>query len=195
MVNVEKERWEEIVETIGRYWDLGEFCVGIILPVLTEQVQVPIWWVITSIRDILDLIRWVVHPISHNRSYPPFCTHLYPPSLFLVPSSGIITEHKVKFSLSNITCHNHEAIPSTVFIEHGMYQVQHTLATAFTKYSTHCVQHRPGTVYTKYRIHPGVSLDTLFSRLHVGPWMMCQVLACHSTRSTATSKLSMRAEW
>jgi len=68
-----------------------------------------------------------------------------PLSLFLVQNSNIITEHKVKLSLSISPCHNHELTPSTAHTEYSIYQVQHTPSTAYTKYSIHWVQHTPST--------------------------------------------------
>jgi len=55
-------------------------------------------------------------------------------SLFLVLNSNIITEHKVKLSLSISPCHYHELTPSTAYTEYSIHRVQHTLSTAYTEY-------------------------------------------------------------
>jgi len=57
-----------------------------------------------------------------------------PISLFLVHNSNIITEHKVKLSLSISPCHDHELTPSTAYTEYSIHRVQHTLSTAYTQY-------------------------------------------------------------
>jgi len=71
-----------------------------------------------------------------------------PISLFLVHNSNIITEHKVKSSLSISPCHDHEL----------------TQSTAYTEYSIHLVQHTP----SKY---PRLFVFPSFSWLWVDPWM------------------------
>jgi len=64
-------------------------------------------------------------------SYPVISSRLFassfPMSLFLVPNSTIIAEHKVTSSLSISPCHNHELTPSTSI--HGLH---HTPSTAST---------------------------------------------------------------
>jgi len=62
-------------------------------------------------------------------------------SLFVVHNSTIITEHKVKSSLSISPCRDDELTPST-----SIHRVQHTPSTAYTKYSIHQVQHPPKIV-------------------------------------------------
>jgi len=74
-------------------------------------------------------------------------------SLFLIHISNIITEHKVKLSLSISLCHDHELTPSTAYTEYSIHRVQHTPGTAYTEYSIHRVQHTPSTAYTEYSIH------------------------------------------
>jgi len=48
---------------------------------LVQQVHVIFRWVITPIQGLLNPIRQVVLPISHTHWYPPYCSHLPPPSL------------------------------------------------------------------------------------------------------------------
>jgi len=74
-------------------------------------------------------------------------------SLFLVHNSNIISEHKVKLSLSICPCHEHELTPSTTYTENSIHRVQHTASTAYTDSSIHRVQHTPNTAYTEYSIH------------------------------------------
>jgi len=101
---------------------LREYCVRVNLPSPIRQVQVPIRRVITPIRGLLNPIRQVVLLICHSRSYPPYGSHLHPPSLSFssttLPSSQ---EHKVKSSLSISACHYHQL----------------TLSPAYTEYSIH----------------------------------------------------------
>jgi len=73
---------------------------------------------------------------------------LSPISLFLVYNSTIITEYKVKSSLSISPCHDHELTPST-----SIHRVQHIPSTAYTEYSIYRVQHIPSTAYTEYSIY------------------------------------------
>jgi len=70
-------------EIIMRNWDLREFRVQVNFPFLIRQVLVPIWRVKTGIQGLLNPIRQVVTLASHIRSYPPYRSHLHPPSLFL----------------------------------------------------------------------------------------------------------------
>jgi len=66
-------------------------------------------------------IRQVVLLMSHSRSYPPYRSHLHPPSLTFssttLPSSQ---EHKVKSSLSISPCHNRELTPSTAYTKYSI---------------------------------------------------------------------------
>jgi len=113
-------------EIIMRNWDLREFRMRVNWPstiwqvrVLIPRVITPIRGLLNPIRPLLDLIRQVILLISHSRSYPPYRSHVYPPSLsFLsttVPSSQV---HNVKSSLS---------MPSScVHTEYSIHQVQHT---------------------------------------------------------------------
>jgi len=66
-------------------------------------------------------------------------------SIFLIHISTIITEHKVKSSLSISPCHDQDLTPSTV-----LHWVQHTPSTAHCKYSIHREQHTPNTACTEY---------------------------------------------
>jgi len=60
-----------------------------------------------------------------------------PISLFLVHNPNIITEHKVKLSLSISTCHDHELTSSTAYTEYSIHRVQHAPSTACTESSIH----------------------------------------------------------
>ena len=53
-----------------------------------------------------------------------------PISLFLVHNCTIITEHKVKSSLSISPCHNHELTPSKAYTKHCIQRVLYTASTA-----------------------------------------------------------------
>ena len=101
---------------------LGELRVQVKRPSPIRQVRVPIRQVITPIQVLLNPIKQVVLLISHGRSYPPYRSHLHPPSLsFLSTTLPSSQEHKVKSSLSNSPCHHYEL----------------TLSAAYTEYSIH----------------------------------------------------------
>jgi len=120
-------------EIIMRNWDLREYRVRHNWRSLIRQVRVPIRRELTPIWCLPNPISQVVPLISHIRLYPPYHSHLHPPSLFLVHNSTIIAEYKVKSSLSISPWHDHELTPST----------------AYTEYSIHCVQHTPSTASTQ----------------------------------------------
>jgi len=115
---------------------------------------------------------------THDFSYPlVFSTSFSsssPISVFLVYNSTILTEHKVKSSLSISLCHDHELTLSK---------------------SIHRVQHTPSTAYTEYSIHPWLFVVPAFSWLLVDPWMLLQLPACLPTQSTTISQLSTTAQW
>jgi len=116
-------------EIIMRNWDFREFRVRVNWPSPIRQVRVLIWRVQTPIRGLLNPIRPLLNPIkqlvlliSHSDSYPPYRSHLHPPSLsFLSTTLPSSHEHKVKLSLSIFLCHHHEL----------------TLSAAYTEYSIH----------------------------------------------------------
>jgi len=135
---------------------LREFRVQVNWPSLISQVQVPIRLVITPIRGLLHWIRQVVPLSSHRHSYPPYHSHLHPPSLsFSSTTRPSSQEHKVKSSPSISPCHHHELTPSA----------------AYTKCSIHQVQHTPSTAYTEYSIHLRLSIIPSFSWFWVRHWM------------------------
>ena len=116
-------------EIIMRNWDLREFCLWVNWPSPIREVRVLIRRVITLIpgllnpmRPLLNPIRLVVLLISYSRLYPPYRSHLHPPSLSFVSTTlPSLQEHKVKSSLSISPCHHHEL----------------TLSAAYTEYSIH----------------------------------------------------------
>ena len=69
------------------------------------------------------------NPASHapEYSYPLVSSTSFssssPISLFLIPNSNIIAEHKVKSSLSISPCHNHELAPSIAYTEYSKHRV------------------------------------------------------------------------
>jgi len=94
---------------------------------------------------------------THDFSYPFVSSTSFssssPISLFLGHNSNVITEHKVKSSLSISPCHDSELTPSSAYTEFSIHRVQHTPSSAYTEYSIHLVQHTPCTAYTEYTIH------------------------------------------
>jgi len=77
--------------------------------------------------------------VCHNPdfSYPLVSSATFssssPISLFLIHNSTIITEHKVKSSLSICPCHDHELTLSTAYTEYSIHRVLHTPSTASTR--------------------------------------------------------------
>jgi len=154
-------------EIIKRNWDLREFRVRLNSPFLVQQVRVPIQRVTTPLRGLLNPIRQVVPLISHSRSYPPYRSHLHPPSLpFLSTTLPSSQEHNVKSSLSFSPCHHHEL----------------TLSAAYTEYSIHRVQHRRKIVCRPFILTISSSPLNVASASGVPPY-----------RSTTTSQISTRA--
>jgi len=103
----------------------------------------------TPIWGLLHPIRQVITQISQVRSYPPYCSHLHPPSLSVLSTTlPSLQEHKVKSSLSISPWHHHELTPSTAYADHSIHLVQHTPSTAYTEYSIYRVQLTPSTAYT-----------------------------------------------
>jgi len=128
-------------------WDLREFRVRVNLPSPIRQVRVQIRWVIPPIRGLLNPIRQVVPLISRVRSYPPYRSHLHPPSLsFSSTTLPSLQEHKVKSSVSISPCHHHELTPSAAYAECSIRRVQHTPSAAYAECSVHRVQHTPKIV-------------------------------------------------
>jgi len=110
-----------------RNWGLREFCVRVNLPSPIRPVRVPIRRVITPIQGLLNPIRQVVPLISQVGSWPPYRSHLHPPSLsFLSTTLPSLQEHKVKSSLAISPCHHHELTPSAAHAECNIHRVQHT---------------------------------------------------------------------
>jgi hypothetical protein len=65
----------------------------------------------------------VVLLISHSRLYPPYRSHLHPPSLsFLSTTLPSSQEHKVKSSLCISPCHHHELTLSAAYTEYSIQQ-------------------------------------------------------------------------
>jgi len=115
-VQNDKESDEGWWEIIMRNWNLGEFRVWVNLRLLIRHVRFLIQQALSPIRGLPNSIRQVVPLISHICSYPPYCSHLCPPSLFLIHNSTIITVHIVQSSVSISPCHDHELTLSTVYI-------------------------------------------------------------------------------
>ena len=116
-------------EIIMTNWDLWEFHVRVNWPSTIRLVRVLSRRVITPIRGLLNLIRPLLNPIgqvvlliSHSRSYPPYRSHLHPPSLsFLSTTLPSSQEHKVKSSLSISPCHHHQLTLSAVYTEYSIH--------------------------------------------------------------------------
>jgi hypothetical protein len=72
---------------------------------------------------------------THDFSYPLVSStsfsSSFPISLFLVHNSNIITEYKVKLSLSISPSHDHQLTPSTVYTEYSIYRVLQIVCIPF----------------------------------------------------------------
>jgi len=154
-------------EIFRRNCDLREFRVRVNWQSPIRQVRVPIRWVITPIRGLLNPIRQVVPLISHSQLYPPYRSHLLPPSLSslstTLPSSQ---EHKVESFLSISPCHHHEL----------------TLSAAYTQYSIHRVQ-----------CTPKIDCRPFILTISSGPLKVASASGVPPYRSTATSQVFIGA--
>jgi len=106
-------------EIIMRMWDFREFLGRVKLPSQIQQVQVPIWRVVTPIGGLRNPIRQVQPLILHIHSYPPHRSHLHPPSLSF--SSTTLTSLQ-NTQLSYLSLSLHVMIMSR-------HRVQHTPRT------------------------------------------------------------------
>jgi len=117
---------------------LREFRVWVNWPSPIRQERVPIRRLITPIRGLPNPIRQVVPLISHIRSYPPYRSHLHPPSLSFSSTTQPSSQNT---NLIHPSLSLHAIIIS-------WHQVQHTPSTAYTEYSIHRVQHTQSTAST-----------------------------------------------
>jgi len=122
-----RTRQEMSSEIMRRNWDLREFLVRVNLLFPKQQVQLPIQPVITLIRGLLNPIWRVIPLIVHIHLNPLYCSHVHPPSLFLVHNSTIIAEHKVKSSPAI------SMLRSLVITKYSVHRAQHTPSTASTQ--------------------------------------------------------------
>jgi hypothetical protein len=124
-VEDEKEGDQRNCKIIIRILDLREFHIGVSWPSKMLWVWVPIWWVITLIRSLLNQIRQVIRLISHVRSYAPHCSHFFH---HLSHHCLLLNYHRKIHSMIN---HLHCSIPWLwVDTEYSKQQVQHTASTA-----------------------------------------------------------------
>ena len=193
-------------EIIMRNWDLREFRVRVNWPSPIRQVQVLIRRVITPIRGLLNPIRPLLNPIkqvilliSHSRSYPPYRSHLHPPSLaFLSTTLPSSQEHKVKSSLSISPCHHHELTPSAAYGECSIHRVQHTPSAAYAECSIRRVQHTPSAAYAECSIRrvqhtPKIVCCPFILSILSWPLIVASASSIPSYILTATSQFSIRA--
>jgi len=135
MVELSTRKWEirgNHHEKLG----LREFHVWVNWPSLIRQVRVPIRRELTPIRGLPNPIRQVLPLISHIRLYPPYHSHLHPPSLSFSTTTQPSSQNT---KLSHPSLSLHDMIMS-------WHRVQHTPSTAYTEYSIHRVQHPPKIV-------------------------------------------------
>jgi len=133
-------------QIIMRNWDLREFRVRVNFPSPIQHVHVPMQRVIKYPHKRCSQLNRAscTRDISYPLVFSIWFSFSSPTSLLLVVNSTIISEYKVKSSLSISPCHDHELTPST-----SIHQVQHTPSTAYTEYSVHQVEHTPSTAYTE----------------------------------------------
>jgi len=118
---------------------LREIRVRVNWPSPIRQVRVPIRRVITPIGGLANPITQVVPLISHICSYPPYHSHLHPPSLSFSSTTQPSSQNT---KLGHPSLSLHDMIMS-------WHRVQHTPSTAYTEYSLHRVQHPPSTASTQ----------------------------------------------
>jgi len=122
MVELRTRKWEirgNHHEKLG----LREFRVEVNWPSPIWQVWVLIRRALTPIRGLPNPIREVVPLISHIRSYPPYHSHLHPPSLsFSATTQPSLQNTKLSHSSPSL----HDMIMS-------WHRVQHTPSTASTQ--------------------------------------------------------------
>ena len=154
-------------EIIMRNWDLREFRVQVNLPSRIRQVRVSIRLVITPIQGLPNPIRQVVPLMSLVRSYPPYRSHLHPPSLSF-SSTPLPSSQNTKLSHPSLSLH--------AMIK-SWHPVQHC-----AECSIHQVQQIPKIV-----CHPFI--------LTIRSWPLNVASASDVPpyRLTATSQLSIRA--
>ena len=114
---------EEMGQIIMRNWDLREFRVRVNLPSPLREVRVPIRRVISPTQGPPNSIRQGVPLISHIRSYPPYHSHLPPPSLSFSSTTQTSLQNT---KLSHPSLSLHDMILS-------WHRVQHTPSTASTQ--------------------------------------------------------------
>jgi len=141
----ERERWEEMGEIVMRKWDLREFCTELNLLFLERQALLLIQRVKTLIWGLLNPFGQVIPLASRICSYPPYYSHLHPPSLF---------QHHYRRTQCQVILINLSMQWSWVHPECRIQRVLHTPSTI-----TQCVQ-----AYAEYSIHPRLSVFPLFSK-------------------------------
>jgi len=122
MVELSTRKWEirgNHHEKLG----LREFRVRVNWPSLIRQVWVPIRRKLTPIQGLPNPIRQVVPLISHICSYPPYHSHLHPPSLSLSSTTQSSSQNT---KLSHPSLSLHDPIMS-------WHRVQHTPSTTSTQ--------------------------------------------------------------
>jgi len=149
---------------------LRECCVRVNLPSPTRQVRVQIRRELTPIRGLPNPMRQVVPLISHIRSYPPYHSHLHPPSLSFSSTTQPSSQNT---KLSHPSLSLHDMIMS-------WHQVQHPPSTAST-------QDFLSSLYSHYELTPECSFSFRRASLHdrppsaSSPWeLKSQVTLSHS---------------
>jgi len=107
-VEQKKARAEAIRADGGNHHEelgLREFRVRFNRPSPIRQVHVLIWRELTPIRGLPNLIRQVIPLISHIHSYPPYHSHLHPPSLSFL-STTQSSSQDTKLSHSTLSLHD-----------------------------------------------------------------------------------------
>jgi len=123
-------RKREIREDGGNHHEelrLREFRVRVDWRSPIREVRVPIRRVITPIWGLPNPITQVVLLISHIHSYPPYYSHLHPPSLSF-PSITQPSSQNTKLGHPSLSLHD------TIMSWHRGH---HTPSTASTEHSIH----------------------------------------------------------
>jgi len=177
MVELSTRKWEirgNHHEKLG----LREFHVWVNWQSPIRQVLVPILRELTPIRGLPNPIRQVVPLISHFRSFPPYHSHLHPPSLSFSSTTQPSWQNT---KLSHPSLSLHDMIMS-------WHRVQHTPSTASTQ---HCLSSLHSD---DYELTPESSFSFRRTSLHnwppsaSSPWeLKGKVTLSHSHGSELTN--------
>jgi len=145
------------VSVWNRYW--REFHVRVNLASSKGRVGVQSRHAITLMKGLPKPISQVVPIMSHIRSWPPYRSHLHPPS-FPFLWTTLLSPQNTNLSHTSLSLH------AMIMSRH---QVPCTWSVSYTSYSICCVLHTPSTANTEYNIRPRLLVFPGFSWIRVYP--------------------------